>query len=93
MFRANNQKDKGCGSMADEEAVFTVGCGDVHKLPLPLTGTYGSYKCHHVDPDTLVSEGTILVETTPHDPNNDVLGQVRACMIFIWTSHLLTFLK
>jgi hypothetical protein len=76
--------------MADEEAVFTVGCGDVHKLPLPLTGTYGSYKCHHVHPDTLVSPGTIRVEATPHDPNNAVLGQVSTCIIFIHTNYLLT---
>ncbi|KAI4946583.1 hypothetical protein J4E91_007272 [Alternaria rosae] len=70
------QKNKDCGgSMSDEEAAFTVGCGDVHEIPLPLTGTYGSYKCQHVHPNTYESSSTVRVETTPHDPSNDVLGQ------------------
>ena len=76
--------------MSDEEAAFTVGCGDVHKLPLPLTGTYGSYKCQHVHLNTYKSSSTVRVETTPHDPNNDVLGQVCTRIIFDDTNDLLT---
>ncbi|KAI4689401.1 uncharacterized protein J4E88_002753 [Alternaria novae-zelandiae] len=73
-WKTKKQKNKDCGgSMSDEEAAFTVGCGDVHKLPLPLTGTYGSYKCQHVHLNTYESSSTVRVETTPHDPNNDVL--------------------
>ncbi|KAI4631349.1 hypothetical protein J4E83_002880 [Alternaria metachromatica] len=76
-IECNFWKNKDCGgSISDEEAAFTVGCGDVHKLPLPLTGTYGSYKCQHVHLNTYESSSTVRVETTPHDPNNDVLGQV-----------------
>ena len=92
VVRTNNQKNKDCGgSMSDEEAAFTVGCGDVHKLPLPLTGTYGSYKCQHVHLNTYEPSSTVRVETTPHGPNNDVLGQVLTRIIFDDVNHSLTF--
>ncbi|KAL1795784.1 hypothetical protein ACET3X_006008 [Alternaria dauci] len=67
-------KNTGCGSTSGEQAIFTVGCGDVHDLPPTLPGTYGSYKCHHIDPNAPEHDGAVKVETTPHDPNNNFWG-------------------
>jgi hypothetical protein len=92
-IQSNNQTDKeqdnNCGSMSGEQAVFTVGCGDVHDVPPPLASTYGSYICHHVDPNTPGQNGAVRLETVPHDPNNDLPGQVRTHILSGSTKHLL----
>ncbi|RII24710.1 hypothetical protein CUC08_Gglean011722 [Alternaria sp. MG1] len=69
-------KDTGCGSTSGEQAVFMVGCGDVHDVPPALASKYGSYTCHSVDPNAPGFHGAVKLETTPHDPNNDLSGQV-----------------
>ena len=77
----------GCGLMLGEQPVFTVGCGDVHNVPPALAGTYGSYICHHADPKAPEFNGAVKLETTPHDPNNSLPGQVRICILSGSTKH------
>lgn len=79
----------GSGLISGEQPVFTVGCGDVDNAPPVPAGTYGSYICHHADPNTPEFNGAVKLETTPHDPNNDLPGQVHTCILSGFTKHLL----
>ncbi|KAG9195464.1 hypothetical protein G6011_00585 [Alternaria panax] len=75
-IECNFWKDTGCGSIPGEQAVFTVGCGDVHDVPPALASTYGSYTCHHIDPNAPEYNGAVKLESTPHDSNNGLPGQL-----------------